>query len=188
MPLPDRYVWVMKLNEDGEITYQRRFYDLAQLDGLVTTSNFGLLIFGRGFGESVVEEDGLEYQTTGDGTQIVKLDREGNIEWSWGLEPEITLLEIVELEDGTFLGSIERSGKLVRFGADGIINHCKEFYAQDIPMRDDNDPPKTNLEEGAEFWPETMLRSSEPSDFQTVLPLQTVDIPLKVIDHCLEPR
>jgi len=188
MPLPDRYVWVMKLNEDGEITYQRRFYDLAQLDGLVTTSNFGLLIFGRGFGESVVEEDGLEYQTKGDGTQIVKLDREGNIEWSWGLEPEIKLLEIVEIGDGTFHGSVERSGMLVRFGLDGIINHCKEFYAQDIPMRDDNDPPKTNVEEGAEFWQETILRSSEPSDFQSLLPLQTVDVPLKVIDHCFEPR
>lgn len=186
--LPERYVWVMKLNEDGEITYQRRLYNLAQLDGLVTTSNFGLLIIGREFGETVVEEDGLEYQTTGDGSQIVKLDREGNIEWSWGLEPEITLLEIVELEDGTFLGSIERSGKLVRFGSDGILNLCEDFYAEGIQMREDNDPPKTNMEEGAEFWQETMLRSNEPSDFHSLLPLQTIDFQMEVIELCLEPR
>ena len=187
-PLPDRYVWVMKLNGDGEIIYQRRFFDLAHLDGLLATSNFGLLIYGRGFGENVVEEDGFEQQTTAQGTLLVKLDGEGNIEWSWGLEPEITLLEIIELGDGTFLGSVERSGMLVRFGADGIINYCNEFYAQAIQMRDDNDPPKTNLEDSAEFWQETMLRSSEPSDFKSILPLRTVDDQIHVIGHCYEPR
>jgi hypothetical protein len=77
---------------------------------------------------------------------------------------------------------------LVRFGADGIINHCKEFYAQDIQMRDDNDPPKTNLEDIAEFWQETMLRSSEPSDFHSLLPLQTVDLQMEVIELCLDIR
>ena len=188
MPLPDRYVWAMKLNGDGEIIYQRRFFDLSYLDGLVATSNFGLLIYGRGFGENVVEEDGFEQQTTAQGTLLVKLDGEGNIEWTWGLEPDINMLEIVELEDGTFLGSIERSGKLVRFGPDGIINYCDEFYAQSIQMQDDNDPPKTNMEDSAEIWQDTILRSSEPSDFQSLLPLRTVDIPLNVIDHCLEPR
>ena len=187
-PLPDMYVWVMKLDGDGEIIYRRRFYDLSRLDGLVPTSNFGLLIFGHGFGENVVEEDGIEHQTTAEGTQIVKLDGEGQIEWSWGLEPEITLLEIVELDDGTFLGSIERSGRLVRFGSDGILNLCEDFYAQGIQMRDDNDPPKTNLEDSAEFWQETMLRSSEPSDFHPLLPLQTIDVQMEVIELCLEPR
>lgn len=188
MPLPDIYVWVMKLNADGEIVYQRRFYDLARLDGLVATSNFGLLIYGRGFGENVVEEDGFEHQTTAQGTLLVKLDGEGNIEWSWGLEPEINMLEIVELEDGTFLGSIERSGKLVRFGSDGIINYCENFYTQSIEMQDDNDPPFTNMEDSAEILQDTILRSSEPSDFQSLLPLRTVDILLNVIDHCFEPR
>jgi hypothetical protein len=188
MPLPDRYVWVMKLNGDGEIIYQRRFYGLSRLDGIVPTSNFGLLIFGYGFGENVVDEDGIERQTTAEGTQIVKLNGEGQIEWSWGLEPDNTMLEIIELEDGTFLGSVERSGLLVRFGADGIINHCKEFYAQDIQMRDDNDPPKTNLEDTAELWQETMLRSSEPSDFHSLLPLQTVDLQMEVIELCLDIR
>lgn len=186
--LPDRYVWVMKLNGDGEIIYQRRFLDLSHLDGILATSNFGLLIYGRGFGENVVEDDGFEQQTTAQGTLLVKLDGEGNIEWTWGLEPDITLLEIVELEDGTFLGSIEKSGKLVRFGPDGIINYCDEFYAQSIQMQDDNDPPKTDMEDSAEIWQDTILRSSEPTDFQSLLPLRAVDVPLNVIDHCFEPR
>jgi hypothetical protein len=55
-------------------------------------------------------------------------------------------------------------------------------------MQDDNDPPKTNMEDSAEIGQDTILRSSEPSDFQSLLPLRTVDILLNVINHCFEPR
>ncbi|MFN2147164.1 MAG: hypothetical protein ACK2T2_02140 [Anaerolineales bacterium] len=133
------YAWLRKVDANGRTVFHQRYLDLAQLDGLATTPDGGLIIYGR----SYQEEDGNPFAR--EQFKLVKLNPRGVVEWAREFPVDVRVKTVLPLSDGSYVLTIQEGLTFLRLNSEGVLPECAQVDIAGTRMRLDVQPAQFDI-------------------------------------------